>query len=185
MPEIGQEHGNTSEKISGYDTEKIYPNGTILFPGSFLPINQQYDWSLWLSVLAGWHRSPLFIDEDTNRQGSEARQNLIRVSETVSQFYPELGKPISQIHLAYFASLGSPWWLCGKESACSVGVVGSITGSGRFPGGGNGNPLQYSYLENSTDRGAWQATGAFAQSSLCAKEPLRPCKESDTTEWLN
>lgn len=73
MPEIGQEYGNTSEKISGYDTEKIYPNGTILFSASFPPINQQYDWSLWLSVLAGWHRSPLFIDEDTNRQGSEAR----------------------------------------------------------------------------------------------------------------
>lgn len=53
MPEIGQEYGNTSEKISGYDTEKIYPNGTILFSASFPPINQQYDWSLWLSVLAG------------------------------------------------------------------------------------------------------------------------------------
>ena len=34
----------------------------------------------------------------------------------------------------------------------------SIPGSGRSPGGGNGNPLQYSCLENSTDRGAWQAT---------------------------
>ena len=32
------------------------------------------------------------------------------------------------------------------------------TGSGRSPGGGNGNPLQYSYVENSTDRGAWRAT---------------------------
>ena len=35
---------------------------------------------------------------------------------------------------------------------------GSIPGSGRFPGEGNGNPLQYSCLENSTDSGAWQAT---------------------------
>ena len=34
---------------------------------------------------------------------------------------------------------------------------GSILGSGRSPGEGNGNPLQYSYLENSTDRGTWQA----------------------------
>ena len=34
----------------------------------------------------------------------------------------------------------------------------SIPGSGRSPGGGNGNPLQYSYLENLMDRGAWQAT---------------------------
>ena len=36
--------------------------------------------------------------------------------------------------------------------------VGSIPGSGISPGAGNGNPLQYSCLENSIDRGAWQAT---------------------------
>ena len=36
--------------------------------------------------------------------------------------------------------------------------MGSITGSGRSPGGGNSNPLQYSYLENLIDRGAWWAT---------------------------
>ena len=35
--------------------------------------------------------------------------------------------------------------------------AGSIPGLGRFPGGGHGNPLQYSNLENSIDRGAWQA----------------------------
>ena len=39
-----------------------------------------------------------------------------------------------------------------------VRVEGSIPGSGRSPGGGNGNPLQYSYLENPMDRGAWRAT---------------------------
>ena len=36
--------------------------------------------------------------------------------------------------------------------------AGLIPGSGRSPGGGNGNPLQYSYLENPMDRGAWKAT---------------------------
>ena len=46
----------------------------------------------------------------------------------------------------------------GEESACSAGNLGPIPGSGRFPGEGNGNPLQYSCLENSMDRGAWQAT---------------------------
>ena len=46
----------------------------------------------------------------------------------------------------------------GKESTCNVGDLGSIPGSGRSPGGGHGNPLQYSCLENPTDRGAWQAT---------------------------
>ena len=45
----------------------------------------------------------------------------------------------------------------GKESACNAGDPGSIPGSGRFSGEGNGNSLQYSCLENSMDRGAWWA----------------------------
>ena len=45
-----------------------------------------------------------------------------------------------------------------KESACNAGVPGSIPGSGRSPGGGHGNPLQYSCLENPMDREARQAT---------------------------
>ena len=43
----------------------------------------------------------------------------------------------------------------GKVSVYNVGDLGSIPGSGRFPGGGNGNPLQYSCLENPMDGGAW------------------------------
>ena len=46
----------------------------------------------------------------------------------------------------------------GKESACSMGDPGLIHGSGRSPGEGNGNPLQYCCLENSMDRGGWWAT---------------------------
>ena len=46
----------------------------------------------------------------------------------------------------------------GKESACNVGDLGSIPGLGRSPREGNGNPLQYSCLENLMDRGAWRAT---------------------------
>ena len=49
-------------------------------------------------------------------------------------------------------------WLSGKESVCSAGDLGSIPGEGRSPGEGNGNPLHYSCLENSTDRGAWRVT---------------------------
>ena len=45
-----------------------------------------------------------------------------------------------------------------KESACNAGDLGSIPGLGKSPGEGNGNPLQYCYLENAMDRGAWQAT---------------------------
>ena len=53
----------------------------------------------------------------------------------------------------------------GKESACNAEDLGSIPGSGRSPGEGNGNSLHYSCLENSMDR-------------------LWDCKESDTTEWV-
>ena len=58
----------------------------------------------------------------------------------------------------------------GKESTCNAGDVGSILVSGRSPGGGHGNPLQYSCLENLMDRGDWQAT------------VHRVAKEWDTTE---
>ena len=46
----------------------------------------------------------------------------------------------------------------GKESTCNAGDPGSIPGSGRSLEAGNSNPLQYSCLENTMDRGAWQAT---------------------------
>ena len=45
-----------------------------------------------------------------------------------------------------------------SANAGDIGYVGSIPGLGRSPGGGHGNPLQYSCLENPMDRGAWQAT---------------------------
>ena len=51
----------------------------------------------------------------------------------------------------------APLWLSGKESACSAGNVGSVLGLERSSGGENGNLLQYSCLENSMHRGAWQA----------------------------
>ena len=59
----------------------------------------------------------------------------------------------------------------GKESICNAGDLGLIPGLGRSPGDGNGNPLQYSCLENSMDRGAWWAT-------------VHRVAESDTIEWL-
>ena len=56
---------------------------------------------------------------------------------------------------------GLPKWRSGEKSTCSARDArdgGSIPGLGRSPGVGNGNPLLYSWLENSMDRGAWQAT---------------------------
>ena len=57
-------------------------------------------------------------------------------------------------------SMHLPYSSDDKESACNAGDSGSIPGSGRSSGEGNGNPLQYSCLENSMDwnSGAWQAT---------------------------
>ena len=53
---------------------------------------------------------------------------------------------------------GFPAGSDGQEYACSAGALGSLPGVGRSPGGGHGNPLQYSCLENPMNRGAWWAT---------------------------
>ena len=58
-------------------------------------------------------------------------------------------------YLAPLSALGFPGGSDGKASACNVGDLGLIPRSGTSPGGGNGNPLQYSCLENSMDEGAW------------------------------
>ena len=60
----------------------------------------------------------------------------------------------------------------GKVSAFNAGDPGSIPGLGRFPGEGNGNPLQYSCLKNPMDEATWQAT-------------IHGIAESDTTEQLH
>ena len=51
--------------------------------------------------------------------------------------------------------IGVPDGSDGKESVCDVGDLGSIPGSGRFPGEGNGNPFQYSCLENPMNGESW------------------------------
>ena len=76
------------------------------------------------------------------------------------------------LYHTYDQEVGFPHSSVGKASACNAGDPGSIPGSGRSPGEGNGNPLQYSWLENPVDRGAWQATVNGGH------------KESNTTERL-
>ena len=75
---------------------------------------------------------------------------------------------------------GYPCSSVGKESVCNAGDLGFIPGSGRSPGEGNGNPLQYSCLENPTDRRAWEATVygvPRVRHDLATKPP--PCPEAN------
>ena len=71
----------------------------------------------------------------------------------------EFGVPLSVINW------GFPGDSDGKESACKIGGLGSISGLGRSLGKGNGKSLQYSCLENFTDRGAWWATQSIEPQS--------------------
>ena len=69
-----------------------------------------------------------------------------------------VAKSLTRLSDFHFHLAGFPSGLVGKESACNAGHLGFISGLGRSPGEGKGYPLQYSYLENSMDRGAWQTT---------------------------
>ena len=68
----------------------------------------------------------------------------------------EVGRRSKRKGYVYTFSLGFPGGSEVKASACNAGDLGSTPGSGRSPGEGNGNPLQYSCLENPMDREAWQ-----------------------------
>ena len=70
---------------------------------------------------------------------------------------PLFGIYLKDLLLGY-NEVGFPGGSDGKVSACNAGDLGLIPGSGRSPGEGNGNPLQYSCLENPMDGGAWWTT---------------------------
>ena len=85
-----------------------------------------------------------------------------------------------------FNCSGLSWWLSGKESACNAGSAGNVwetrvlsLGSGKSPGGRNGNLLQYSCLENPMDRRAWRAT---VHGGLQSESWRATVAESDMTE---
>ena len=77
---------------------------------------------------------------------------------------------ILNVHIQLYYNTFPTGGSAGQESACNSEDPGSIPGSGRSPGEGNGNPLQYSCLGNPMNRGAWQTT------------VLLVAKESDTTQ---
>ena len=93
---------------------------------------------------------------------SLARQKATRIFEKAA---------LHSILINYLI-LGFPGGSDCKESACNGGDQGPSPGSGRSPGEGNGNPLQYSCLENSTGRGAWWATVCGIAEVTISVSPL-------------
>ena len=80
--------------------------------------------------------------------------NVVRLNKVVTKWLN-----ISLNYKAFYAYLGLPRWLGGKKNpSANAGDTRWIPGWGRSPGGGNGNPLQYSCLGNPMDRGAWRGT---------------------------
>ena len=121
-----------------------------------------HDWvtSLSLFTLMHWRRkwqpTPVFLPGE-----SQGRQSLVgcRLWGRTESDTPEATLQQQQQQQNICSSI--PWWLSGKESACQCKRprdVDSIPRSERSPGEGNGNPPQYSCLENSMYRGAWRAT---------------------------
>ena len=86
----------------------------------------------------------------------EAQETQTSIIYSESHTLKSLLYPVSSPFLVYEGHSGLP--LVSKESASNAGNLGSIPESGRSPGEGYGNPLQYPCLENSVDRGAWWAT---------------------------
>ena len=81
-------------------------------------------------------------------------------------------KTLEKRSATHSSILGFPGGSAGKESACSVGDPGATPGLGRSPGEGNGNPLQYSCLENPMDRGASVQFSSFTQSCPTLCDPM-------------
>ena len=101
----------------------------------------------------------MLIDRNSTRMFSivEGRHE-IELKGSVSSEHDKTKKPTPK------TIKGFPSSSDGKESACNAGDPGSIPGSGRAPGEGNGYPLQYSCLENPMDRGAWWLQSMGSQS---------------------
>ena len=99
--------------------------------------------------------------------GKQPREEHVAFSTELKELFFNWNDFNPQGHLATLGAIF--WWSHLKgavaslvtqtvESACNAGHLGSIPGLGRSPGGGHGNPLQYSCLENAMDRGARRAT---------------------------
>ena len=115
------------------------------------------------SLVVQWLRVHLAMQGDTGLiSGWETK--ITHATEQINpQINPRVHAPQWKIlhDSTKRLNIGLPWCLSCRESTCQCRRhkdMGSIPGSGRFPGGGHSNPLSYSCLKNPIDRGAWRAT---------------------------
>ena len=129
-----------------------------------------------------WHH-PLLLNTTAKSQYVSGQRDELKCTLSIMEIYTALCKrrfprkavghvfslDIYMISSSFYHphyNQGFPGDSDGKESVCNAGDLGLILGSGRSPGEGNGNPLQYSCMENSMDK-AWRATvHGFAKSHI-------------------
>ena len=128
----------------------------------------------------------LEILEDRDSLLPEQRTGMLTIHYGTNEF-PFRSKsqicplPMTKVFSFLNSPTGFPPSSVGKESTCNAGDPGLILGLGRSPGEGNGNPLQYSCLENPMDRGSWQATAhgvTRVRHNLVSKPPNSPIMQS-------
>ena len=120
---------------------------------------------VWKGVSFDWRkarphrlRCRVFL-KSVGMAGSYLQACLAHVGVITSNKHGHLGAELGKSWVVSVSRQIPQLMIHGKASACSSGDQGSIPGSGRSPGEGNGNPLRYSCLENFLDGGAWEATG--------------------------
>ena len=114
---------------------------------------------------------PIYSDEYMTRQSNEGNQiKRCTISTRICIWIP--GKVGTQFGAKCIQLWGFPGGSDGKESACDAGHPGSIPGLGRSPGEGNGNPLQYSCLENSNMKLNSQELNYSCATAPCPLGPL-------------
>ena len=113
--------------------------------------NLEVPWAMWCVYAMSLDNSGSFFILLSSTVDPVACLQLFPSSKRVSD-------PRWSFILPYWQIRGYPRGSGGKESACQAGNSSSILRLGWSPGEGNGNPLPYSYLETSMDRGAWRAT---------------------------
>ena len=141
-----------------------------------------------------WQPTPVFLPGESHGQRSLAGYSPRGCKESDMTEHPHTHCPhvCRPIYLSAYMCVWFPRWLSGKQSTCNAGDPGSIPRLGRSPGEGNGNPLQYSCLDNSIDREARWATVHGAAKSWTQpsyqlsvlKEPIETKKNCKTCQSL-